>query len=389
MMKFIGFLAANMNRLSIRPAIVPFWQQCMVAMLLLLIMLSTSCRKDPDQPRPAENDTTIYSAGIYVLNEGLFNQNNAGLTFFNFSDSTAETDYFFNKNGRGLGDTGSDACIYGSKLYIVVNVSSQLEVVDAASGISLGRIPLFNVNKPRQPRKIAAYGNHVYVCNFDNTVAVIDTARLEVVRLIEAGRNPDGITAAYGKIWVSNSGGLAFPGYDNTVSVIDPETFTEVSRFTVGINPYTIRPDGHGRLYLISRGNYVDVKSRLQVLDTSGSLVKTFGEFEALGFTIAGDTAYVYNYDWVSGKSTVMVVNTLSMQLVDDRFIKDGTEILVAYGIAYDPVTGLIYIPDALNFTGTGRVYAFDKAGNLQFSFDTGINPSGVAFLHRVNILEN
>jgi DNA-binding beta-propeller fold protein YncE len=108
-----------------------------------------------------------------------------------------------------------------------------------------------------------------------------------------------------------------------------------------------------------------------------------------LGFTIAGDTAYVYNYDWVSGKSTVMVVNTLSMQLVDDRFIKDGTEILVAYGIAYDPVTGLIYIPDALNFTGTGRVYAFDKAGNRQFSFDTGINPSGVAFLHRVNILEN
>lgn len=389
MMKFIGILAANKNRLSIRPEIVPFWQQCMVAMLLLLIMLSTSCRKDPDQPRPVENDTTIYAAGIYVLNEGLFNQNNAGLTFFNFSDSTAETDYFFNKNGRGLGDTGSDVCIYGSKLYIVVNVSSQLEVVDAASGISLGRIPLFNGNKPRQPRKIAAYGNYVYVCNFDNTVAVIDTARLEVVRLIEAGRNPDGITAAYGKIWVSNSGGLAFPGYDNTVSVIDPETFTEVSRFTVGINPYTIRPDGHGHLYLISRGNYGDVKSRLQVLDTSGSLVKTFGEFEALGFTMAGDTAYVYNYDWVSGKSTVMVVNTLSMQLVDDRFIKDGTEILVAYGIAYDPVTGFIYIPDALNFTGTGRVYAFDKAGNRQFSFDTGINPSGVAFLHRMNIQGN
>ncbi|MPL95051.1 hypothetical protein SDC9_41214 [bioreactor metagenome] len=389
MMKFIGFLAMSKNRLSIRPVIEPFWQQCMVAMLLLLIMMHTSCRKDPDQPRPVLNDTTIYAAGIYVLNEGLFNQNNAGLTFFNFSDSTAETDYFFNKNGRGLGDTGSDACIYGSKLYIVVNVSSQLEVVDAASGISLSRIPLFNGSKPRQPRKIAPYGKYIFVCNFDNTVAVIDTARLEVISLIEAGRNPDGITAAYGKIWVSNSGGLAFPAYDNTVSVIDPETFTEVSRFTVGINPYTIRPDGHGNLYLISRGNYDDVKSRLQVLDASGNLVKTFGEFEALGFAIAGDTAYVYNYDWNSGKSSVMVINTLTMQPEDTEFIKDGTPVRAVYGIAHDPATDLIYISDALNFTGTGRVHAFDKAGNRQFSFNTGINPSGFAFLHRMNIQGN
>lgn len=389
MMKFIGVMTVNKDRCYIKPVALPCRQLWLTAMLFPLMMLHSSCRKEPDQPRPQDNDTTVYSAGIYVLNEGLFNQNNAGLTFYNFSDSTAETDYFFYKNGRGLGDTGSDACIYGSKLYMVVNVSSQLEVADAVSGVSLGRIPLFDGSKPRQPRKIAPYGKYVFVCNFDNTVAVIDTARLEIVRLIEAGRNPDGITAAYGKIWVSNSGGLAFPDYDNTVSVIDPETFSEVSRFTVGINPYTIRPDGHGHLYLISRGNYGDVKSHLQVMDTLGNLVKTFGGFEALGFTVAGDTAYVYNYDWNSGKSTVMVVNTLSMQLVDEQFIKDGTDILVAYGIACDPVTGLIYIADAMNFTGTGRVYAFDKTGKLQFSFNTGINPAYFAFLHRTGIPGN
>lgn len=355
--------------------------------LLLSVMVFTSCKKDPDDPEPQPNDTTYHSAGIYILNEGSFNQNNSTLTFFNFTDSTAHNDYFFNKNGRGLGDTGSDICIYGSKVYIVVNVSSQLEVAHAATGVSIERIPLFDGNTARQPRAVAPFGKHVFVCNFDNTVAVVDTATLEVVKVIEVGLNPDGITAAYGKIWVSNSGGLSFPDYDKTVSVIDPVSLTEVTRYTVGVNPYVIRPDGHGHLYLVSRGNYFDIPSRLQVMDAnSGELVKTFSEFDAVDFTIAGDSAYVYSYDWMSGSSAVVVVNTKTMQVVNQQFISDGTALQIPYGIDYDPVSNLIYIADAVSFTGSGRVYAFNKQGKRRFQFNAGVNPASFAFLNRMEI---
>lgn len=354
----------------------------LAAVLICMASWLTSCHKEPDPPAPQPQDTTLITHGIYILNEGLFNQNNATLTRFDFKDSTSVTDYFFNKNGRGLGDTGSDMGLYGTKLYIVVNVSSQVEVADAKTGVSLARIPLFDNQKARQPRKIAFYGRHAYVCNFDNTVAVIDTTSLQVIKYIEAGRNPDGILAAYGKIWVSNSGGLAFPDYDNTISVIDPENQTEERRINVGINPYTLRSDNRGNIFLISRGNYSDVKSRLQVIEAeSGNLIKTFEEFEALGMAFSGDSAWVYNYDWQNGKSSVKIINTTNLEIVSDSFLEDGNKVNSIYGISVDEQAKLVYITDAGNFTGNGRVYAFDYSGKHIFDFPAGINPSAILFL--------
>jgi YVTN family beta-propeller protein len=357
------------------------------SVLILLASLMVSCHKEPDPPAPQPQDTTLITHGIYILNEGLFNQNNATLTRFDFSDSTAVTDFFLYKNGRGLGDTGSDMGLYGAKLYIIVNVSSQVEVADATTGISLARIPLFDNQKARQPRKIAFYGRHAFVCNFDNTVAVIDTTSLQIIKYIEAGRNPDGILAAYGKIWVSNSGGLAFPDYDNTISVIDPESLTEERRINVGINPYTLRSDRHGNILVISRGNYSNVKSRLQIFEAeSGNMIKTFEEFEALGMAVAGDSAWVYNYDWVSGKSSIKIINTSNLEIVNDSFLADGNKVNSIYGISVDEQAKLVYITDAGNFTGNGRVYAFDFSGKHIFDFPAGINPSAMVFLtQRVN----
>lgn len=357
------------------------------SVLICMALLLVSCHKEPDPPAPQPQDTTLITHGIYILNEGLFNQNNASLTRFSFRDSTAVTDYFFNINGRGLGDTGSDMGLYGAKLYIVVNVSSQVEVADATTGISLARIPLFDNQKARQPRKIAFYGRHAFVCNFDNTVAVIDTTSLQIIKYIEAGRNPDGILAAYGKIWVSNSGGLAFPDYDNTISVIDPESLTEERRINVGINPYTLRSDQHGNILVISRGNYSNVKSRLQIIKAeSGNMIKTFEEFEALGIAISGDSAWVYNYDWANGESSVKIINTLNLEIVNDSFLEDGNKVNTIYGIYVDEQAKLVYITDAGNFTGNGRVYAFDFSGKHIFDFPAGINPSAMVLLtKRVN----
>jgi len=356
----------------------------------LLLVIATSCKKEPVKPEEqiVTTDTTYVTEAIYVLNEGIFNMNNTTLTYYDFTELVPKTDYFDLQNGRKLGDTGNDLGIYGTKLYVVVNVSSQLEVISALTGKSIKRIPFFNGTKPRQPRYITFYANKAFVCSFDGTVAVIDTSSLEIEKYITVGRNPDGIAVANNKIYVSNSGGLDSPNYDSTISVINIASFTEIKKIPVAINPYNIVPDQYGDLYVISRGNYGDVKMSLQVIDSKTDKLKyTFPNLEAINLAINGDSAYVYYYDFNTGTgSKIMLIDVRNKTIIRDNFITDGTVIETVYGIAVNKRSGDVFITDAHGFVNTGDIVCFSKDGKKKYSFKAGLNPSHIIFLNSTKI---
>ena len=350
------------------------------------MVFTSSCVKEPIEPDAPKNvniDSTLTSIGLYVLNEGLFNMNNSTLTWYDYSAGNPVTGFFELKNGRRLGDTGNDIAIYGLKMYIVMNVSSQLEVVNPYTGKSIKQIPFFDGDKPRQPRYIAFHNSKAFVCSFDGTVAVVDTATLVIEKFITVGRNPDGIAVANDKVYVSNSGGLDYPNYDNTVSVIDTESLTEIRKIPVRINPHIIVPDKYGDLYVISRGNYGDIKMCLQIIDSkTDELQYTFPDIEVLNLAIAGDTAYVYHNDFISGSgSQIMLIDVKTETVISENFITDGTLIETAYGIAVNNATGDVFITDARGFINTGEVLCFDKSGKKKYSFPAGLNPGHIAFL--------
>lgn len=74
---------------------------------------------------------------MYILSEGLFNQNNSSLARYSFNRQRCTNNYFSANNQRGLGDTANDIAIYGNKIYVVVNVSSTVEVIDFPTGKSI------------------------------------------------------------------------------------------------------------------------------------------------------------------------------------------------------------------------------------------------------------
>ena len=104
--------------------------------ILLLTVLSVfSCDDMHDVERNGGLPLTQSSGRMLVLSEGLFNMNNSTLAYYNFDTKEFNTNYFQTKNKRGLGDTANDMILYGSKLYIAVDISSQIEVVDVNTGI--------------------------------------------------------------------------------------------------------------------------------------------------------------------------------------------------------------------------------------------------------------
>jgi len=118
---------------------------------LVTATLAISCKKDDATPASVSKVST----GLYVLSEGLFNNNNTTLTYYKFSTNAATTDFYAGVNSSSLGDTGNDMIIYGGKMYIVVNVSSYLEVDDALTAKSLKKIDFKTAaSAPRQPRYV-------------------------------------------------------------------------------------------------------------------------------------------------------------------------------------------------------------------------------------------
>jgi len=238
----------------------------------------------------------------------------------------------------------------------------------------------------RQPRYFAFYKDKAYVCNFDGTVARIDTTTLEVDGIVKVGRNPDGICIANGKIYVANSGGLDETNPDNTVSVIDTETFTETKKITVRNNLGTILSDESGNVYVVSRETYNyeigDYNCQLHRIDSeTDKLVKTY-DLPILSFTICGHLAYMYSYN--SNIEAIQVMDTRTGEIIDNNFIKDGTQITRTYNIDVNPVNGDVYICDAQNYVINGSIVCFTKEGIHKFTIDAkGINPNSVLFINR------
>jgi len=352
--------------------------------LMFFFLLLPSCDdmkdQDPNQFRePVPGET----GKLYVLSEGLFNMNNSSLAVFNPETGKFEKDIFMARNKRGLGDTANDMAMYGSKIYIVVNVSSQIEVIDAETGKSLQRIPMFDDKKiARQPRFITFHKHKAYVCSFDGTVVRIDTASLKIDGLVNAGRNPDGICISNEKIYVSNSGGLNFPQYDNTVSVIDITSFKEIKKITVAVNPSFMHADSQGDVYLVSRGAYDRNQYKFQRIDAqTDELKETFEGLNVLNFAIHRDTAYLYNYDFTTGKSWIKVFDCATETILKEAFISDGTVLETPSGIQVNPSNGDVYLTDAKSFITMGDVLCFDKNGKLKFRVnEVGLNPNKIVF---------
>lgn len=344
---------------------------------LLMAFIISACNEEPVLITPS--DSGSYDDGIYILCEGLFNQNNSTLEYF--GKGKLQSDIFSSVNHRRLGDTANDILLYGSKLYIAVSVSSTIEILDVSSCKSLSVLDMKSEGKPREPRSLTAWKDYVYVCNYDGTVSRIDTTTLKIDANVNVGRNPEDITCAAGKIYVSNSGGLDFSSPDSTISVIDIATFKEIKKISVRANPGRICSDGNGSVFVVTRGvfdyNKMDYDTRLHRIDTDLDEVTETYDMQVIDMTIDGEYLYLYGYE----DNNIKIMDIVSGRVFNDNFICDGTKINKAYSIDVNPYNGLVYVCDANDYVTPGTLYCFDPYGYLNYSVSgIGINPNGIAF---------
>ena len=378
--------------------------------LAIALVAAAGCRKE-DTLRflPGENgepsdyevvdaavNASAEPSGIYLVNQGNQGSNKARLDFLNFHNGFYIRDVFTEYNPevvKGLGDIGNDVQVYKGKVFVVVNGSHKVEIMDAYSMKRLAQVDVPNC------RFIAFDGNHAYVTSYvakdkeafktqKGALYRIDLDTYKVTGQVTVGYQPEQLVIMDGKAYVANSGGLA-KDYDNTVSVVDLKSMKVEYDIEVAVNLQLMLVDAEGTIWVSSRGNYSDVSSTLNYLVKKGDKYELGGTVNVpvSSMALAGDKIYVIGSTYTPPTwaltTTYNIVNAKTRKLESGSFITDGTEsdITTAFTVTVNPGNGDIYVTDAKDYVSSGTLHCYTGSGKHKWSVHTGDIPGRIAFL--------
>ena len=361
-----------------------------ISALFLVVMIS--CRTD-EVIFPSETDvigSPEGTGGMYVLNEGNMGSNKCSLDFYDFSTGTYNRNIYPERNPdqiMELGDVGNDIAVYGSKLYVTVNCSNKVEVMDAATAEKITQIEIPNC------RFLAFDKGNVYVSSYIGPVSVdpncplgavfrIDTLSLSITGKVATGYQPEEMAIANGTLFVANSGGYRIPDYDNTITAIDLNSFSESYTITAGYNMLRLKTDRYGNLWASSRGrNDSDAPALLKLTrDKEGRYqVSRRFDFRVDNFAFRGDSLLYFSSQGGDNKYGILDIPT-GLQI--GSFLESEIEnsITRPYGLAVNSESGNILITDAKNYVSSGTIYCCSGDGKKLWEARTGDIPAAMAF---------
>lgn len=375
----------------------------------LILAVASSCRED-FYIIPSQNQDTGVAptrgdiVGMYVLNEGNMGSNKASIDYLDLDENKPTVHYLRNiyseRNPnvvKELGDVGNDIKIYGSKLWIVVNVSNKVEVATADSCKRITQINIPNC------RYLAFKDGFAYVSSYVGPVKLdqdaplgmvykVDTVDLKKKDSVVVGYQPEELCIVDNKLYVANSGGYRAPNYDNTLSEIDLTTFKEIRKIKVGLNLHHCQVDHYGQIWVTSRGNYNDVPSRIYWLYKGhNQLYEVIDSIDTpvSGLSIVGDSLYYYGSAWNSATATNTIsyglINVRTHQTVETNLFSAPQlkDITMPYGIMVKPIDRDFYLMDAKNYVSSGSLLHFKPDGTHDFTVQTGDIPGHATFVYK------
>lgn len=350
-----------------------------VALLAFAVpMFLTSCSDDDNY---GGNDVSgEYTNGIFILNEGKFQSATTADVSFLAPNGTMENDIFYGVNDSHLGDTAQSIGIEGDKVYIVVNNSNVVKVVNRHTFELITTI----TTDIQNPRHIVFEDGKGYISNWgdpmdtsDDYIAVLNLATNMVTQKIAVVEGPEKMVEENGKLYVAHKGGW---GVGNTVSVIDLSSNAVSATIEVADVPDGIEAK-NGYLYVLCSG----------FSSWSPDTPSTQGGLYKIGLSnnqIVSDIAFAEGvhpshleiennnaYYTIGGDVYAMNLNEFALP-TSSVFSLDG--VWSVYGFAVED--GKIYMSDPKDFNSNGEIFIYSVNGTFENSYEVGIAPNGFYF---------
>ena len=368
-----------------------------LAVLLMGTAVMTSCDPAEDDP---ETYLQVYSTGAYVVNSGnMYSKIESSLTAIDYASSTATQNVFKTANGRTLGNTANDGIVYGNKIYLAVDQSNTIEVIDKKTKQSIKQIKttdLLGNAEGVHPRHIIADGGKVYFTTYGGYVAAVDTTDFALQKKWKVGNYPEGLVFGNGNLYVANSNYAAGGGNiscinlsndnvetKNIEGVNNPTSIYYASNVLYVLdNPvYGPAPDyaatGENALRAVS---FAEGKSQ-KVADGNYAVCVTPGATTRMD--VVRPYFYVLNAP-LGGTSSVSVLVAGSTQ---PQALTLSEMPVSPCGIFVDPLNGHIFVlsyrlgdSGYADYNGNGYVVEYDRAGQKLHEYETGVGSCAMFF---------
>ena len=370
-----------------------------LAVLLMGTAVMTSCSDDNDGP---ETYLQEYSTGAYVVNSGnMYNKIESSLTAIDYASSTATQNVFKAANGRTLGNTANDGIVYGNKIYLAVDQSNTIEVIDKTTKKSIKQInttELLGNAEGAEPRHIIADGGKVYFTTYGGYVAAVDTTDFALQKKWQVGSYPEGLVIGKGNLYVANSNYGAGGGNISCINLANDNVETKNIE---GVNNPTSIYYAAGLLYVLDN-QYYDAsfnaygENSLRTVEfAQGTSQKVAdGNYAACVTTGAATTArtsvekvrphfFVLNAPYGGTPS----VSVFVAGITQPQPMTLSEMPVSPCGIFADPLNGHIFVlsyrlgdSGYADYNGNGYVVEYDSAGQKLHEYETGVGSCAMFF---------
>ena len=355
---------------------------------LVLAAIAVGCTKENTSDHFAGIDKEVgENAKFFILNQGAWPAGST-LDLVDLNADKYYADIFGSANpdvAQGLGNTANDMAVINGQLWVVLNASNQIAV------LNLQDAKLVRYIQVDSPRFIIKKGDYAYVTSYG---AAVNGSYMDVkgklyrihtktfeTKSIETGYQSEGLTVLGDKLYVANSGGYQTEP-DNTITVVNLKSFTVTGTLKMPVKNLKMLFSTAEGLWLTTYACYtpdwltVTAPMSLGLVTADGSYTaveNVHPDAVALGngviYAIGNAEEMTGGYDPCFYKVSTTSLTSLTIHCSASE---DFGRIGYAYGMAVNPANGDIYVSDA-NFKGNSQVHCFSQELKWKWSKTTGL----------------
>jgi hypothetical protein len=274
-------------------------KQSFIFFIMVITMMSCDKCKETEPPLEGKD----YSTGIWFINEGAFNGNNASIDV-RMTNGEIIRDVFQAVNGFPLGDVLQRVVVQDGIGYAVMNNSNKVVVFNAKTFALIREIDGLDY-----PRDLVVVNGKIFIAQgaMQGKVAQY-TSTGQWINEVEVGNGPERLLYAQNRIWVLNSGGWLT---DNRVQTIDPSTMTVDHTWTIGDRPIDVEYEPtEGAVFVLSGGE-IQYDANWNIIGhTSASLSKFVGFNMPISVNVGEVGEHPRSFAINSQNNTLLLANT-------------------------------------------------------------------------------